>query len=133
MISTVAYTIEFQKRGLPHAHIVVWLAESDRCHSTEDIDFLVSAEIPNKDDDPLGFEAVTSFMIHGPCGTVNPNCACMIDVNGQKRCSKFFPKEFAMQTTIDQNGYPIYKRRDDGRTVTCRGVEIDNRYQLYIA
>ncbi|KAK1369283.1 hypothetical protein POM88_035375 [Heracleum sosnowskyi] len=28
----VAYTVEFQKRGLPHVHIVLWLAEYDRLY-----------------------------------------------------------------------------------------------------
>lgn len=63
----VAYTVKFQKRGLPHVHIVLWLAKYYRCHSTEEIDFIISAEIPEKNSDPVGFEAVTTYMVHGPC------------------------------------------------------------------
>ncbi|KAK1393282.1 ATP-dependent DNA helicase [Heracleum sosnowskyi] len=124
----VAYTIEFQKRGLPHVHIVLWLAESDRCHSTEDIDTIISAEIPDKETDPIGFEAVSSLMVHGPCGVVNPSCACMKGEEGDKKCSKFFPKEFNATTTIDSNGYPVYRRRNNGRTIKRRGVDLDNRF-----
>ncbi|KAI9090338.1 hypothetical protein K1719_028673 [Acacia pycnantha] len=29
-IKAEVYTIEFQKRGLPHAHIILWLADSDK-------------------------------------------------------------------------------------------------------
>ncbi|XP_072088186.1 uncharacterized protein [Arachis hypogaea] len=41
------YTIEFQKRGLPHAHIVLWLDGRSRLQSTEIIDELICAELPN--------------------------------------------------------------------------------------
>lgn len=30
----------------------------DRCHSTNDIDSLISAELPNKFSDPLGYESL---------------------------------------------------------------------------
>ena len=45
----VAYvsTIEFQKRGLPHIHVMPTLEESDRPTTPEEIDMLVSAEIPD--------------------------------------------------------------------------------------
>nr|CAD1836443.1 unnamed protein product [Ananas comosus var. bracteatus] len=33
------------------------------------------------------------------------------------KCSKYFPKKFNSGTVIDDDGYPIYKRRDDGSTV----------------
>ena len=39
------YTIKFQKRGLPHAHILVWL--EDKPEHTHQIDHLVCSEIPN--------------------------------------------------------------------------------------
>ena len=41
------YTIEFQKRGLPHAQILLYLADADKPRTAEDIDRLVSAEIPD--------------------------------------------------------------------------------------
>ncbi|KAI9077701.1 hypothetical protein K1719_040307 [Acacia pycnantha] len=42
-----------------------------------------------------------------------------------------FPKEVQQQysnKTIDEDGYPTYRRRDDGRTVELSGVPLDNRY-----
>jgi hypothetical protein len=42
-----AMTVEFQKRGLPHAHILLILSESDRQVSEEQYDSYVCAEIPN--------------------------------------------------------------------------------------
>ncbi|KAI9122975.1 hypothetical protein K1719_005864 [Acacia pycnantha] len=38
------YTIEFQKRGLPHAHILIWLAERDKIKEPEDVDKIISAK-----------------------------------------------------------------------------------------
>lgn len=38
------YSIEWQKRGLPHVHILIWLYE--RIHSNQ-IDLFISAELPD--------------------------------------------------------------------------------------
>ena len=38
------YSVEWQKRGLPHAHILIWLLEKIR---PEEIDTIISAEISN--------------------------------------------------------------------------------------
>jgi hypothetical protein len=40
------YTIEFQKRGLPHAHILLYLKNGPR--TVEEYDNFVSAEIPDE-------------------------------------------------------------------------------------
>ena len=63
------YTIEFQKRGLPHAHVLVILAENDKPRTESDIDHIVSAEIPDALIDPELFATVKRCMLHGPCGT----------------------------------------------------------------
>jgi PIF1-like helicase/Helitron helicase-like domain at N-terminus len=127
---TVAHTyaIEFQKRGLPHAHILVWLADEDCPRSADEYDKFVCAEIPDPISQPELYQKVRDHHMHGPCGLVNPSCSCM--VNGT--CSKKFPKQFCA-TTIEGNGsFPIYRRRDNGRFVEkwCRGVrvQLDNRY-----
>lgn len=122
--STVVYTIEFQKRGLPHVHIVLWLPEPDKCTTPDQIDEIICAEIPDKEIDLIGYNTVSQFMVHGPCGDANPRCACM-----QKGvCTKHFLKPFHNETIIDNNGYVLYKRRDDGRVVKKNGVLLDNRY-----
>ncbi|XP_023768468.2 uncharacterized protein LOC111917042 [Lactuca sativa] len=87
------------------------------------IDRVISAEIPNKDDDPELDALVSEFMMHGPCGSDNPKCPCMID----NKCSKNFPKTFTEHTSVDENGYPIYRRRNDGSFVEKSGVKLDNR------
>ncbi|GMF58247.1 unnamed protein product [Phytophthora fragariaefolia] len=52
------YVVEFQKRGLPHAHIIIIVAEEDKPRTREIIDKLVSAEVPDKEVNPdLGFQS----------------------------------------------------------------------------
>jgi hypothetical protein len=75
------YSIEWQKRGLPHAHILIWLKNKIRL---AEIDNVISAEIPNPEEDPELFEIISKSMIHGPCGPFNPRSACMKD----KKCTK---------------------------------------------
>ncbi|XP_031108407.1 uncharacterized protein LOC116012872 [Ipomoea triloba] len=43
-------------------------------------------------------------------------------------CTKNFPKKFVDTSTLDDDGYPIYRRRDTGRIVLKNGIPLDNRY-----
>lgn len=106
--------IEFQKRCLPHTHLMIWLDEADRPRTPEDYDRFISAELPDPKLDEFGeptselFKLVAKFMIHGPCGKDNPKAQCM--VNG--KCSKGYPKPFQTHTSHSgENIYPLYKRR----------------------
>jgi hypothetical protein len=84
------HTVEFQKRGLPHIHIILTLKPGSKITSTELYDLYVSAEIPDQDQNPSLYEKVTKHMIHGPCGVHNRNSPCMKD----GECSKGFPKVY---------------------------------------
>ncbi|KAM0912965.1 hypothetical protein ACQ4PT_012450 [Festuca glaucescens] len=54
-VTAVLHTVEFQKRGLPHAHILVWRDKGERGEVTPAlIDSHVCAEIPDPVQDPLG-------------------------------------------------------------------------------
>ncbi|MGH7750808.1 MAG: helitron helicase-like domain-containing protein, partial [Candidatus Dormibacteria bacterium] len=106
--------IEFQKRGLPHQHGVYWLSNNDKLRNTDEYDYVVSAEIP--EGDPLLLETIGTNMVHGPCGALNPNSPCM--KNG--KCTKRFPKIFNEQTYVDAKGFVVYKRRNNGMTVSVR-------------
>lgn len=117
------YVVEFQKRGLPHVHLLLMLEEDSKPRTPEDIDNLISAEIPDPDRHPMLHQIVTTCMMHGPCGPQNMNNVCM--VNG--RCSAGFPKPFAEETTILENAFPRLRRRANGRTVRIGNGELDNR------
>ncbi|XP_076960289.1 uncharacterized protein LOC143636628 [Bidens hawaiensis] len=110
-VQAVVYTVEYQKRGLPNVHICIFLHPDSKLSSVEDVDPIISAEILDKDEDPELYSLVKDFMIHGPCGAYNPKCSCMID----NKCSKNFPKRFSDITCVDTDGFPIYKRPNNGR------------------
>nr|KAJ0214502.1 hypothetical protein LSAT_V11C400174020 [Lactuca sativa] len=123
-VKGVVYTIEFQKRGLPHSHICLFLHSDDKLRTVEQIDNYISAEIPNINEDPDLYSLVSEFMMHGPCGAENMKCPCMVD----NKCSKNFPKKFSNETSADEDGFPIYRRRNDGCFVEKSGVKLDNRH-----
>lgn len=83
------YVIEFQKRGLPHVHMLLWLDSASKMELKSNVDNYVSAEIPDPISDPAGYAAVKAFMIHGPCGAENPKSPCMKN----SQCSRHFPKK----------------------------------------
>jgi hypothetical protein len=92
--------------------------------SAQLIDSIVSAELPDAAVDPLAYVLVDEFMVHGPCGRMNVKCPCMKD----GVCSKRFPKSFSEETSVDQAGFPVYRRRDDGRVVLKDGHSLDNKW-----
>ena len=118
------YTIEFQKRGLPHMHLLLLLSPRFRPTSPEQVDTIIRAYWPDEQREPQLFEIVKRCMVHGPCGRWKTDAACMKD----GKCSKGFPKPFQAETIMTRDGYPIYARPDDGRSFDVRGFSADNRW-----
>ncbi|XP_059179144.1 uncharacterized protein LOC131958244 [Physella acuta] len=123
-VRAMLYVIEFQKRGLPHAHILMFMVPEDKAWENERINKIVCAEIPDKASHPRLHEIVETCMIHGPCGPLNPKSTCM--ENG--KCSKEYPKAFCAETNSNVRGYPQYQRRDNGHFVERGGNKLDNRW-----
>ncbi|XP_022008282.1 ATP-dependent DNA helicase RRM3-like [Helianthus annuus] len=91
--------------------------------TVDHVDSFISAEIPNRNEDPELFILVKEYMIHGPCGNARLSSPCMVDM----KCSKGFPKKFQDHTTLDSNGFPLYRRRNDGASVMKNKVDLGNR------
>ncbi|XP_035838928.1 uncharacterized protein LOC110907105 [Helianthus annuus] len=108
--AAVVYTIEFQNRGLPHAHMCLFMENDYKFPTVDHVDQFISAEIPDINEDPELYTLVKDHMIHGPCGNARMSSPCMVD----RKCSKGFPKKFQDHSTLDANGFPLYRRRDDG-------------------
>ena len=112
------YTIEFQKYGLPHAHVLIFLHPSSKYPIADDIDKVISAEIPCPINSPELHKCVQDHMIHGPYGMSNKSLPCM--KNG--KCSCLFPKNFQRTTIISEDGFPHYRRRNDSLIITKNRV-----------
>lgn len=123
-VAAYIYTIEFQKQGLPHMHALIILAEGWRLNLVEAIDSCISAQWPDPAMQPLLFETVKCCMVHGPCGVANPWAPCMEN----SCCSKEYPKPFSDFTTIDEYGFPQYKRPNDGCVFWVGHHQVDNRW-----
>lgn len=48
----VLYIVEFQKRGLPHCHTLLWVSSSSKIENGEDVDRYISVELPDPAIDP---------------------------------------------------------------------------------
>jgi hypothetical protein len=88
------------------------------------IDSFISAEIPDPAIDPLGYVLVAEHMTHGPCGTLNTSCPYM--KNG--KCSKFYPKPYLEETSVDKDGFAVYRRRSNSLYIDKGGHCLDNRW-----
>ncbi|PWZ40047.1 ATP-dependent DNA helicase PIF1 [Zea mays] len=90
----------------------------------EQYDLLILAEIPDKKYPELQ-KMVIKHMMHGPCGSLNPNCPC---TKGRASCKNHYPRPFCDTTLQGKDSYLVYRRRDDGRKEKVRGFELDNRW-----
>ena len=97
------YTVEFQKRGLPHAHILFRTTETV---TQAFVDKVVCAELPTLEKDPELFYLVSKFMLH--------RCSknyCRKKRRRNQRCEKFFPYPYEEETKVEENKRTVYRRR----------------------
>ncbi|XP_055860289.1 uncharacterized protein LOC129921730 [Biomphalaria glabrata] len=113
-VAAYVYTIEFQKRGLPHMHLLLIMRSEDKVHNPDELDDLISAEIPDNTDPELR-ELVLKWMIHNPCGEHDLNASCMKNHNGKIHCRFDFPKPFQETTSLVDDEKPKLRRRYDSR------------------
>ena len=107
------HVIEFQKRGLSHAHILILLERQCKFRSTDDYDNIVCAEIPDPIRQPRLCSIVTNCMIHGPCGDPVHKRACekaTQSVDG--KCRFKYPKKLQETTSDSSDSFPSYRGRN---------------------
>jgi hypothetical protein len=126
LVVAYCYVVEFQKRGLPHAHILLILSRDDQIITPEQVDQLICAEIPDPTINPDLYAVISTTMLHKKCGKgIDEQTVCM--QNEQRECHAHFPKTFCDETRFESGTYPIYRRRDNGIRIK-RGLYIyDNR------
>ena len=119
-VAGFVYTIEYQKRGLPHMHLLIFLEEEWKIRTPEQVDALISAQLPDPNVHPQLHSTMSKYMLHGPC---SPQRCIENNV-----CKKHFPKSFTPHTIIKEDGYPDYAWPDNGRTVQKQQNVFDNQH-----
>ncbi|XP_065639539.1 uncharacterized protein LOC136072294 [Hydra vulgaris] len=123
-VVTHVQVIEFKKRGLPHAHILLHFSNDCKLETAQDIINIICAEILDPISNPKLYDIIKTWMIHGPCGILNHNSPCMKD----GVCSKNYPKEINANTVAVHNCYPRYRRCENGLVINTKGNNVDNRW-----
>jgi len=111
-VKAYVYVVEFQKRGLSHAHFLLIMEWKYKLTCPEQYDMIITAELPNKKKYPELYKMVTKHMMHGPFGTLNPYCPCTV---GHGSCKNRYPRPFCEVTSQGKDSYPIYRLCNDSR------------------
>ena len=98
--------IEFQKRGLPHAHIL--LRYPLELSLPESIDSVVSACRPMREEDAA---LIDTFMRHRHPSPDRPKAYCQREIDGERVCKYGYPHLIRDTTAIDQHTGRIHYRR----------------------
>ena len=119
-------------------YFLFFLSSVDRDHllNPTTIDRVICAELPQPENDPNGrlIQIVQKIMTHRPYNADFPYAPCMV-IKGPGlllTCFNLFLKPFNPVTTVGENGYPQYRRRDNGQICFVRGRDgrqrrLDNR------
>ncbi|KAI5664376.1 hypothetical protein M9H77_23699 [Catharanthus roseus] len=76
-VAARVYVIEYQKRGLSHAHILIILKNEYKIKSPYQFDKFVCAELPDKNRFLELFNLVVKHMMHGPRREKNKRNFCL--------------------------------------------------------
>ena len=98
------WTREYQKRGLPHLHLLVFLKTDDKFLTAANIDRFISAGIPTEED-AIGQELreiIQSTMVHSHCAGGSGDTLCMQGLNPliAQTCHKSYPRQIQEETLI---------------------------------
>ncbi|GFR24704.1 helitron_like_N domain-containing protein [Trichonephila clavata] len=93
------------------------------------IDEILSAEIPDIEIDKDFHDIVSKNMIHGPCGSLNNNSPCL----SEGKCTKRYHRDLLAETITGNDGYPLYRQQsteDGGKSIKLKvlnnTIDVDN-------
>ena len=105
-MKTHTYIIEFQKRDLSHAYILI-IAYLDDDITQDNINDVVQVIISNREEDSMLYELITKHMIHKNCQD-KKNVVCH---DKKERCTKLFSKSQSNVSDINHLfDYSQYRR-----------------------
>uniref|UniRef100_A0AC35THX5 ATP-dependent DNA helicase n=1 Tax=Rhabditophanes sp. KR3021 TaxID=114890 RepID=A0AC35THX5_9BILA len=123
----ISYNIEFQKRGLPHVHILIKIGSKHFHLNPKDVDECISAELPPLADNKLR-ELVLTHMLHNRCDKISDKKKAQCWDHKENKCLKKFPFAFQETTSITTSGKVSYKRSQnvDNNAFDSKGNVITN-------
>ena len=106
-------------------HILLWVHPDDALRTPEEFDRVVCAELPDVAVNPIMFGIVARNMVH--------NCVIgKCKEHEGSLCSRKYPRDYVDHSAVNADGYPMYRRRQDGRTAMVgapgRQRVVDNRH-----
>ena len=116
------HVIEFQKRGHPHAHIIVRFKTPI---PFDQIDKLVSAEFPTGDNLSAADQRLRDLMLKNmqhPKDHLNDDRYSRCNKNGS--CEYGFPHPIRARTTVDEHGRVLYRRRKEEYAWTAQTIPV---------
>ena len=86
------HTIEFQKRGLPHMHLLMWLQREYKFITPVEVDAIISAGFPDPQTYPRLFRLISDVMAHvDSISLMHPACKTGAVINTILRNSVMRP------------------------------------------
>jgi hypothetical protein len=80
------YVVEFQGRGLPHIHLLLYIHPTEKPYTPEQIDSTISAELPDPICNSRLHDIIVTHNVH--------TCSIGRCIDEKGVCSKIFPKPF---------------------------------------
>ena len=107
------YRIEFQKRSLPHVHMLTTLGDKDKLKTPEDVDSVIRATVPDASDTAL-FDVVTKCNLHTRCDLYRPPAGVTYETDPNRpSCLKKVGDAWQCSSTIQWLFEPqLYSRPD---------------------
>nr|KAJ0200924.1 hypothetical protein LSAT_V11C600309890 [Lactuca sativa] len=126
-ITGEVYVVDFQKRGLRHAHFLVITRHAHKMTNPDNYNKIVYAEIP----DPIKYlpmhDLVKNHMIHYPCGSLREKSPCMEGV--PKKCRFRYARKFNDKTSQGEDSYPLYRRKNNGIKMNISNTKLGSSIQ----
>jgi Helitron helicase-like domain at N-terminus len=113
------YSVEYQKRGMPHIHMLITLDEEKLRLTPEFVNNIISAEnVPEPDPNDHSEAAKQARDLRKLVGDFqHHDCSDRYCLRDDGKCEKRFPRDYSNETILSDN-FTQYKRR----ATECGGV-----------
>ena len=86
--------LEYQKRGLPHCHMLAWVVNDCKPRTPEILDKIVNAQLPDPETQPELYRMVSEKCMHNKCDALRCAKCLIVGKDGKRKCKGGFPKQF---------------------------------------